>query len=182
MAIDWANLEKEMNKGGNFAPEGVYETTVKSVSVVKSTSKGTPGLQFIYNDTAEYTLPQKYPMAHYCLGDNDNFRRYHCRNLMMVLGQSKENAQKAVEVIEGKDDFVAEYEDAFKRLIEKKPKVKVAVYYLKEGDKNPYGLDFADESVRMGRTRKEETSGKSTDEMNDIISEAETVEADDIPF
>lgn len=178
--INWEEVEKAMNSDRKpFAPAGEYETTLEEVELVYSQNKNTPGLAFKYADTDEYAFPQKYPLVHYFLGENTNWRLYHARQLMMVFGQSKENAQKAVEVIEDKKDFVKEYAEAFKRLAAKHPKVKVVVYYKREGDEYPYGLDLADPSCRLGKTEKADNIVESP------IADAEPAEdvsLNDIPF
>lgn len=144
---DWEAIEKEM--GGNFkdyAKDGDYKAKCDSVEIKEVGSNGSVIMKFGFEEE-----DVQFPTADHWLTfkeGKDNWRKYHSRNLMMVLGASKENAQKAVDMCEsksGKDATMKAYEQAFSKLVSKKPEVDIEVF-----TENGYArAEFKDRSVNM---------------------------------
>lgn len=182
MATNWSEIDANSKAYKDYAPEDEHETTVKECEMAKSRVKGTPGLEFTLEDNEKYAFP-KYGTTHYSFTtSNINWRKKHNRDLMIVLGAGKENAEKAVDMCEDKgdqDSIVKAYEDAFKRLVSKHPKVKVAVFKRRADDKYTT-WDFADRRVRMGRP--EEDNVLETTDGDDVLAQSEPIEISDLPF
>lgn len=149
---DWDSLDNEM--GGDFkdyADDGFYTVKCNSIEVKEVGSNGSVIMKFGFEETDKV----QYPTAdHWLSFKNENFRKYHSRNLMMVLGASKENAQKAVDMCEGKagkDAIVKAYEQAFNKLVAKKPEVDIEVYTERNqsNGKDYARAEFTDRSVAM---------------------------------
>ena len=80
---------------------------------------------------------------------------------MMVLGASKDAAQKAVDMCEGKsgkDAIVKAYEQTFNKLVSKKPEVEIEVYTERNqsNGKDYARAEFTDRSVNMNNGSKKE--------------------------
>ncbi len=148
MQIDWTKAEE--SAGGNFkdyAPNGVFTVTVTSVDI-HELQTGSVAQDFKFAED-EY----KYPKAtHWLSFKNDNWRFLHNRNLMMVLGASKADAQKAVEICESKgsrEAIISAYQQTYDKLLKKQPKVEIEVW--KEPGEKYSDVDFTDKSVRMNK-------------------------------
>ena len=176
--INWENIDKEM--GGNFkefAPDGKYTVECNGIEIKEVGSNGSIIMKFGFAE-GDY----KYPTADHWLTfkeGKENFRQYHNRNLMMVLGATKENAQKAVELCEsksGKDAIVKAYEQTFKKLLAKKPEVSIEVW----ADGKYSKADFDDRSVSFPRdnAKPEETSEPEAVAPRDD----EEIDIDSLPF
>ena len=97
--------------------------------------------------------------------------------LMIVLGASEEAAEKAVDVCEGKsgkENIVKAYEQAYKKLVAKKPAVSIEVYT----ENNYARAEFQDRSVNMNNSNKKEDKEPA----KTIIEEGEEIEIDSLPF
>lgn len=151
---DWDSLDNEM--GGDFkdyANDGVYTAKCNSIEIKEVGSNGNAIMKFGFEETDKV----QYPTADHWLTfkeGKDNWRKYHSRNLMMVLGASKENAQKAVDMCEGKaskDAIMKAYEQAFSKLVGKKPEVEIEVYTERNQNngKDYARAEFTDRSVSM---------------------------------
>lgn len=173
---DWAKLEEEM--GGNYknyAEDGNYEVKCNDIEIKEVGENGSIIMKFKFEDT-----DVAFPSAdHWLSFKNDNWRKYHNRNLMMVLGATKEAAQKAVDVCESKDEkekIVKAYEQMFKKLLAKKPTVKIEVY-----TENSYArAEFSDRSVAMPHGNEPAKEEKK----DDVLAGAEEVDLSDdsVPF
>lgn len=174
MSINWDNIDKEM--GGNFkdfAEDGKYTVECNDIEIKEVGANGSIVMKFKFAED-DY----QYPTAdHWLSFKNDNFRQYHNRNLMMVLGATKENAQKAVEICEGKsgkDAIAKAYEQTFKKLLAKSPKVEIEVYTEGKYAK----AEFLDRSVAMPHGNTETKPEKTEAPLDD----AEEILESDLPF
>lgn len=181
MATDWDALESEM--GGNFkdfADDGVYKARCNSVEIKEVGTNGSVIMKFGFEETDDV----QYPTAdHWLSFKNENFRKYHSRNLMMVLGAPKDAAQKAVDMCEGKsgkDAIVKAYEQTFGKLVAKKPEVEIEVYTERNPNngKDYARAEFKDRSVNMNNGNKKEDKEPA----KTIIEEGEDIEIDSLPF
>ena len=142
---DWKALKDEM--GGNFktyAEDGDYKAKCDSIEIKEVGQNGSIIMKFGFEAT-----DVQFPTAdHWLSFKNDNWRKWHNRCLMIVLGASEEAAEKAVDVCEGKsgkENIVKAYEQAYKKLVAKKPEVDIEVY-----TENDYArAEFKDRSVAM---------------------------------
>lgn len=174
--IDWGEAEA---KGGkqykDYAPHGVHTVKVEKVDIHRlDTGSVAEDFHFAEDD---YQYPKS---THWLSFGNDNFRFLHQRNLMMVLGASKEDAQKAVEVCEsksGEDAKIKAYQQTFDRLLQKQPTVEIETH---TSERNPKydDAEFTAPSVRFDNSKK-----KNEDPMSGAVElttkETKTLE---IPF
>ncbi len=177
MAINWDNLEEEMgSKYKPYAEDGKY--TVKCVDVeVKETSTGSVVEKFIFAEDANVQFPTA---DHWISKKNPNFRAYHQKNLLVVLGASEANARLAVEKAEAKDDFdyaVKAYETAFKALLKKEPTIEIEVYTQVNNGKEYARAEFTDRKVAMPHDDAKKPSGSAS-----VVDDGEEVDLSDIPF
>ena len=173
---DWKALKDEM--GGNFktyAEDGDYKAKCDSIEIKEVGQNGSIIMKFGFEAT-----DVQFPTAdHWLSFKNDNWRKWHNRCLMIVLGASEEAAEKAVDVCEGKsgkENIVKAYEQAYKKLVAKKPEVEIEVY-----TENDYArAEFKDRSVAMphGNEPAKESKG------DDVLAGAEEVDLSDadLPF
>ena len=173
---DWKALRDEM--GGNFktyAEDGDYKAKCDSIEIKEVGQNGSIIMKFGFEAT-----DVQFPTAdHWLSFKNDNWRKWHNRCLMIVLGASEEAAEKAVDVCEGKsgkENIVKAYEQAYKKLVAKKPEVEIEVY-----TENDYArAEFKDRSVAMphGNEPAKESKG------DDVLAGAEEVDLSDadLPF
>lgn len=178
MATNWEELDKEM--GGNFknyATDGKYNVKCNGVEIKEVGSNGSVIMKFGFEEDNV-----KYPTAdHWLSFKNENFRKYHSRNLMMVLGASKDAAQKAVDMCEGKsgkDAIVKAYDQTFSKLTSKKPAVEIEVY-----TENGYArAEFTDRSVAMPHGEEPQKSSTEAPSEENPLEGAEEVDLGDLPF
>lgn len=178
MTIDWVKVEED-NKGDykDFAPEGIHKTKIKEV-VLKEANTGSKGIEFRLADNKDYAFP-KYGAVAWVSLKNDSWRIHHMKELFVVLGFTEEQARKAVEQCEAKEDKLAEaYFDMFKKALPKAKEVEVDVFYKNEGDQYTT-WDFSSNKVRMNRPGKKEE--KKEDVLADAV-ELSTDETDSLPF
>lgn len=184
MATNWNELnDKYGNKYKDYAPEGEFETKVASVESIESSQKKTPGLQFKFEDNNEYSFP-KFGTTHWISFKNEGWRKHHFKELMKVLGATEDQAEKGIDVCEGKGDekaIVKAYADAFTRLVSKHPSVLVAVFKRTPEDKY-CTCDFADRSVRMSRPDVEPETTVDTDAPLNDAEPADDIDLDSLPF
>lgn len=183
MSTNWEEIEKEFGNGfKDYAPDGKYTVKVASVDIRPVGTKGSIVQEFHFEETDEYKFPKS--AAHWLSfkEGGDNWRKLHQRNLMMVLGATKENAQKAVDTAEDKNDkdaIVKTYIQLYERLLKTKPEVEIEVW--KDGEYST--AEFTDSSVRMNRPEKKED--KKDAPVDDIFEGAEVVSPDsldEMPF
>lgn len=175
--LNWDDMSNEF--GSNFKPyadEGIHEATLKDVTM-KTTGSGTIFFEFNFEEDDNY----QYPKVSRALfrDEKQKFRAYHYKNIMTLLGASEDNARKAVEVCEGKAnrDAVADsYVQAFNRLAQKHPKIKLEVTSEVNGDKTYARGEFADPSVHFSNKK---AAPKKSD---DILPSDDDIDMDSIPF
>lgn len=176
---NWEDLDKEM--GGNFknyATDGKYNVKCNGVEIKEVGSNGSVIMKFGFEEG-----DVKYPTAdHWLSFKNENFRKYHSRNLMMVLGATKDAAQKAVDMCEsksGKDAIVKAYDQTFSKLTSKKPAVEIEVY-----TENGYArAEFTDRSVAMPHGEEpQKTSTEAPAEESPLDGAEEIDLGDSLPF
>lgn len=175
---DWKALKDEM--GGNFktyAEDGDYTVKCDSIEIKEVGQNGSIIMKFGFEAT-----DVQFPTADHWLTfkeGKDNWRKWHNRCLMVVLGASEEAAEKAVDVCEGKsgkENIVKAYEQAYKKLVAKKPEVEIEVY-----TENDYArAEFKDRSVAMPHGNEPAKENKG----DDVLAGAEEVDLgdSDLPF
>lgn len=173
---DWNALKSEM--GGNFknyAEDGKYDVKCTGIKIKEVGSNGSIIMKFEFEPT-----DVQFPTAdHWLSFKNDNWRKWHNRCLMVVLGASEENAEKAVDMCEnksGKEAITKAYEQAYKKLLAKNPTVKIEVFT----ENNYARAEFLDRSVAMphGNEPAKEAKGESIIEQGEEIDLSE----DQLPF
>lgn len=174
MAVDWDAIEQKYNNFKEYAKPGVYDVKVEKCEF-KTVSTGSIAQEFYFvEDDA------KYPKAtHWLSFNNDNWRAWHNRKLMELLGLTEEQAKKSVEMCEGKsgkENITKAYDQVYKKLLAKKPAVKIEVYQ----DGKYTNADFIDGSVRMNKPEKAVAKTPS----EEILESGEDVSDDisDLPF
>lgn len=178
--IDWdAAQDKFGNKYKDYAPVGVYK--VKCVDVeFKTTSTGSIAQKFQFEEDDKY----QYPTAdHWLSFNNDQFRVWHEKNLLVLLGATESTARTAVEKAEEKEEKSAiakMYEAAFKQLLKKNPEVEIEVYdsYNENNGKTYARAEFTDRSVAMPH---DNAPKKEVSEPKEEAKEDE-IDLSDIPF
>lgn len=169
---DWKALKDEM--GGNFktyAEDGDYKAKCDSIEIKEVGQNGSIIMKFGFEAT-----DVQFPTAdHWLSFKNDNWRKWHNRCLMIVLGASEEAAEKAVDVCEGKsgkENIVKAYEQAYKKLVAKKPEVDIEVY-----TENDYArAEFKDSRVAMPHGNEPAKENKG----DDVLAGAEEVTGEDL--
>ena len=177
---DWTRLEEEMgNKYKDYAEDGKYTVKCDGVEIKEVGQNGSIIMKFHFEET-----DVQFPTADHWLTfkeGKDNWRKWHNRCLMIVLGASKDAAEKAVDVCETsgeKEKIVKAYEATFKKLLAKKPSVEIEVY-----TENDYArAEFKDGSVAMSHGDKATKKEKGEEKTDDVLAGAEEIELSDIPF
>lgn len=184
MALDWDNIQQ--NAGGdykNYYADGDYTVKCDGVEIKEVGSNGSVIMKFHFEEGKDGQFPTA---DHWLSFKNDAWRQWHNKCLMVVLGASDDAAKKAVEMAEskdGKENIIKGYEACYKKLLAKKPEVKIEVYTeLNESNGKEYArAEFKDRNVAMphGDEQKEK---KETAE--DIIAQGEEVNLSeaDLPF
>ena len=180
MSTDWSALEEEM--GGNckrYYADGDYKVKCDGVEIKEVGTKGAIVMKFHFEEDDK----GQFPTADHWLtfkDGKDNWRKWHNKCLMVVLGASEDNAKKAVDVCEsksGKESITKAYEATYNKLVAKKPEVDIEVYT--EGD---YArAEFKDRSVNMhnGGKKKED---KSDDPLAGAEDASGEIDLGDVPF
>lgn len=171
--IDWEKVEKENTvKYKDYAPEGIHKTKVAEVELQEAKT-GSKGIRFILADNDEYAFP-KYGAVAWLSSKNPGWRQHHMKELFVVLGFTEEQARKAVETCEDKDDIAKAYLAMFEKALPKSKEVEVDVFYRNKDDQYTT-WDFASSKVRMTKPEKEE--GKTP-----IEEASEEIDLSDVPF
>lgn len=176
---DWKALKEEM--GGNYknyADDGKYTVRCDSIEIKEVGQNGSIIMKFGFEPT-----DVQFPTAdHWLSFKNDDWRKWHNRCLMVVLGATEEAAEKAVDVCESKEskeNKVKAYEATYKKLIAKKPEVGIEVYT--EGD---YArAEFQDRNVAMPHgDKKEKAIVNEVVPIDDPLEGTEEIDLGDVPF
>lgn len=181
MALDWDNIQQ--NAGGdykNYYADGDYTAKCDSVEIKEVGTNGSVIMKFHFEEGKDGQFPTA---DHWLSFKNDAWRQWHNKCLMQVLGATEDAAKKAVEMAEskdGKENIIKGYEACYKKLLAKKPEIKIEVYTeLNESNGKEYArAEFKDRNVAMphGDAPQKENKG------NDILSQGEEVELADLPF
>lgn len=146
MAIDWDTVQESAGgKYKNFYADGDYLAKCDGVEIKEVGDKGSVIMKFHFEETKEAQFPTA---DHWLSFKNDNWRIWHNKCLMVVLGATEDAAKKAVEMAEskaGKENIIKGYETMYKKLLAKKPEVKIEVYT----DGEYARAEFKDKSVAM---------------------------------
>ena len=186
MSINWDKVQE--SAGGNYknyASDGDYKAKCDSVEIKEVGDKGSVIMKFHFEDTDS----EQYPTAdHWLSFKNDNWRMWHNKCLMVVLGATDDAAKKAVEMAEskdGKENIIKGYEACYKKLLAKKPEVKIEVYTeLNENNGKEYArAEFKDRSVAMPHGEEpQKSSADVQSEDSNPLEGAEEVDLGDLPF
>ena len=177
MATNWSNLKEEM--GGKFKSyhtDGDFKAKCDDIEIKEVGSNGSVIMKFHFEETDDGQFPTA---DHWLSFKNNNWRKWHNRCLMIVLGASAEAAEKAVDVCEsksGKENIMKAYEQTYKKLLAKKPEVSIEVYT----DNGYSRAEFKDKSVAMPHG----DNNTKEDKAEDIFSQGEEVDLSesDLPF
>lgn len=181
--FDWDSIEDEFK--GDFKPyaeDGSYEVKLDKVEK-KTTGNGKIVFEFYFQEDDD----KQYPKASrfFFSDEKKKFRMYHYRNIMMVLGMSKDNAQKAVETCEGKnnDEAITDaYLQTFNRGAQKHPKIKIEVSTEEGSNGKSYArAEFADPSIHFSNNKKS-TSSSSDSVLEESDDASDEIDIDSIPF
>lgn len=183
MVINWDDVQEKA--GGNFKnfyEDGDYTVKCDGVEIKEVGTNGSIIMKFHFEEGKD----GQYPTADHWLTfkeGKDNWRQWHNKCLMQVLGASEDAAKKGVEMAEskeGKENVVKGYEACYKKLLTKKPEVKIEVYteVNPNSGKEYARAEFKDRSVNMNNGSKKEDK-KPTET---IVEEGEEIELDSLPF
>ena len=165
-ALNWDEIEKENGMSykeyKDYAPEGVHKTKIESVELTTSKNKGTPGIVFHLAENDDYAFP-KYGATAWVSKEKVSWRQHHMKELFVLLGLTEEQARKAVEQCESKEDIGKAYLAMFERAIAKAKEVEVIVFKKNEDDKYTT-WDFTSKKVRMNYPEE-----KNEDMLGDAI-------------
>lgn len=171
MATDWDKLAKDNErKYKDYAPAGRYTVKIGSVEHCEVGTNGSIAQKFKPLDDENYAYPK---LTHWLSFKNEDWRKWHNKELMVILGASEENARKAVDVCEGKGDkekIKEAYQQTYERLLQKAPSVEIEVW----SDGQYSRGDFTDGRVRM--------SHQDDKPYEAPLVGAEEVSEDDLPF
>lgn len=190
MTLNWDAIEKEAQENSfkDYAPNGVHEVTVESAKINEN---GNGWFDFQFKETEV-----KYPKLSFAFfgDDKQNFRAHYYKEVMKALGATEENARKAVDVCESKENRPAvhkAYADAFSRLAKRHPKIQIEVrdQYDRNGSPvvsengNVYGEStFTKESgLQFAQKKKAQTQGGDLEIDLGLAEDLGITEAD-IPF
>lgn len=174
---DWDAIDEQFKpKFKEYAKAGTYKVKLAEVEIHEVGSKGSIAQDFKFEED-----DHAYPKAtHWLSFKNDGWRKYHNKQLMMLLGATEEAAKKAVDACEkdDKEKTVKAYTEAYNRLAQKHPEVEIEVWM-----DGKYGrADFTDGTVRMGRPDDSLSSSSSTDDDPLDGATEEKIDADSLPF
>ena len=174
--IDWDALDTEFSSDFKpYAADGTYEVKLDSVTK-KTANTGTIFFEFNFEEDNECQYP-KISRAFF-KDEKVKFRIHHYKEIMKVLGATEDNARKAVEVCEGKANREAiadAYAQAFDRLAQKHPKVKLEVSSEENNGKTYARGEFADPSVHFSNKKVEKKA-------EDILPTEDEITDGDLPF
>ena len=183
MSINWDDVqEKSGGKFKNFYEDGDYTVKCDGVEFKEVGTNGSIIMRFHFEEGEN----GKYPTAdHWLSFKNESWRQWHNKCLMVMFGATDDAAKKAVEMAEskeGKDNIIKGYEACYKKLLAKKPEVKIEVFTeMNPATGKEYArAEFKDRNVAMphGDEQKKEEPG------DDIIAQGKEVDLSEaeLPF
>lgn len=185
MSIDWNSVQE--NAGGNFKnfyEDGDYTVKCDGVEFKEVGTNGSIAMKFHFEEGEN----GKYPTAdHWLSFKNESWRQWHNKCLMVMFGATDEAAKKAVEMAEsksGKENIIKGYEACYKKLLAKKPEVKIEVYTTTNpsNGKQYAAAEFKDRSVAMPHgddNKQADTDDTTLVEAEDISND---IDLSDVPF
>lgn len=185
--INWDEIENEkFAQTRTYVEKGRFTTTLDKVQAKDATSTGSIPVEFIFKDVSEGAFPKA---THWFSVKNQNWRAWHFRKLMELLGASEADAKKAVSTCEDQptdEKKVDLYVQAFNRLAQKNAKVEVEVWQEQSSNGKSYGrADFTDRSVRMSYPEDAKTTKKDSpvaEAALDMGAEDVVIDLGDAPF
>lgn len=183
MAINWDDVqEKAGGEFKNFYADGDYTVKCDGVEIKEVGTNGSVIMKFHFEEEKD----GQYPTAdHWLSFKNDNWRQWHNKCLMQLFGASEDAAKKGVEMAEskdGKENIIKGYEAVYKKLLAKKPEVKIEVFTeVNPNNGKEYArAEFKDRSVAMPHG---DDANKSKEQSEDLeeIPEGE-ISLSDLPF
>ena len=180
--LDWDNIQQ--NAGGdykNYYADGDYTAKCDGVEIKEVGTNGSVIMKFHFEEGKDGQFPTA---DHWLSFKNDAWRQWHNKCLMVVLGATDDAAKKAVEMAEsktGKENIIKGYEACYKKLLAKKPEVKIEVYTeLNENNGKEYArAEFKDRNVAMPHGDEQKEKKETAD---DIITQGEEVDLSDANF
>lgn len=182
--IDWNAVESARGNGGQykeFIAPGIHKAKVTGYAQ-RVLPSGSIAQEFTFDDVDGRQLPKT--TAHWLSFKNENWRLFHQRQLMMLLGCTKEQAQKGVESAESKDSEEAiakTYAQLFEKLVQKSPEVEIEAWLDDAANGKTYTVcDFTDPSVRLSRPEGNSSNSRPAASVSNVVtpSNADT----DVPF
>lgn len=177
MATDWDELSNQYGQAV-FASAGIYGVKIEDIEVKEVGTKGSIAVNFIFEETDGLRFPK---VTHWLSFKNNGWRKWHHKCILQMLLGDEEKAKQSIDVCEGKsgkDAIVKAYEQAYKKIAAKHPKVTIEVW---QGEKYSEA-DFNDNTVRMNRPEKKE-EGSAVDDILDANEETtEDLSVEDLPF
>lgn len=176
MSINWDEVQE--NAGGNyknFYADGDYTAKCDGVEIKEVGQNGSVIMKFHFEEDKDGQFPTA---DHWLSFKNDNWRVWHNKCLMVALGATDDAAKKAVEMAEGKsgkENIIKGYEACYKKLLAKKPEVKIEVYTDEKGYAR---AEFKDRTVAMPH----DNGPAKEDNGDDVISQGEPVDLGELPF
>lgn len=139
---NWDDLKKEYsNPNPEFKPYaelGTYKAKVEAAKVGTTTS-GSPFVNFTFQETDEHKYPRS--ATHWISRKNIKWTKWHHCSLLMVLGVSEANAQKAIDGVEkdgaSLDQIVKGYQAIYDRACSRHPEVEIEVRNQLDQNGNP---------------------------------------------
>lgn len=177
---DWDKInEQYASNFVEYAPDGNHKVKVEKVNIHEVGQNGAVAMDFLFEE-GDY----KYPKATHWMTfkpGKDNWRKYHTKQLLVVLGLPEETAEKSVdnaEAKEVKDAMIKVYQATFDKLLARKPEVEIEVW--KDGKYST--AEFTDNRVRMSRPEDTESDPleKAVEELSG--TELSSEELDALPF
>ena len=162
--IDWGAIESEFDK--SYVDDGIYQAKVVEVKVSEKGANKSIAQDF----TIKLDKGLAPHIIHWLSFKNTNWRCWHNRNLMRVLGLSDEKAKEAVGACEAKgnkEDIVKAYTAVYEKLVAKQPTVEIEVWTRENGYKS---ADFNDPNVHMGKKEASGTANQNNaNNLDDIL-------------
>lgn len=181
--INWDDVqEKAGGEFKNFYADGDYTVKCDSVEIKEVGTNGSVIMKFHFEEGKD----GQYPTAdHWLSFKNDSWRQWHNKCLMQVLGASEDAAKKGVEMAEskeGKENVIKGYEACYKKLLTKKPEVKIEVYteVNPNSGKEYARAEFKDRSVAMPHGNDASKTEVQSSDLEEI-PEGE-ISLSDLPF
>lgn len=186
MAFDWNANDSQYAGFKDYADNGCYEAVATEVELRKLSEKFVK-INISFEETERFVYPRA---QHTILTSKEGFNMHINKDMMMVLGASEEAAKKACETcILGKtlDESVNLLEQAYKKLLQKKPKLQIEVYQAKGRDGKTYthaDLDYAS-VLHDDRNRYDSVAAPDADvaaSAEAALADADQLDLDSIPF